>query len=643
MPNIKILMANDSFLFTCIIKQQKLPVRQKIKIILGLAFIFILNAEHSFAQSKKYQVYINLTEVKNDMVKVELKVPEISKEEIEYQMPKIVPGTYSIYDFGRFIHEFKAIDQNGKEMEVDRITENRWLIKNATKLDKITYWVEDTYDTKLDNVVFEPAGTNIEEGKNFLINTYGFIGYLEGLKNKTFEVNITRPETFYGATSMKLVKTEKNTDTYSISNYFDLADAPIMYSKPDTATVIIGGAEILVAVYSPRKLIKSKFVMDNVKEILSAQKEYLGGKLPIDKYAFIIYLTDKPSLSGAMGALEHSYSSVYYLPEINPDAISQTIKDIAAHEFFHIVTPLNLHSEEIHDFDFIEPKMSKHLWLYEGVTEYASSHVQITQGLIDEDDYLRVIKEKIVNSQSYNDTVPFTVMSKKCLNEYKKEYGNVYQKGALIGLSLDILIRKETNGSKGLQDIINELSLVYGKDKAFKDDELFDKFTELTSPKIREFFAQYVEGPNPLPLTEILAKVGIEYHPSHITRQVTLGNIGLGFNPETQRLTIHETHQMNEFGHKMGYAQGDEIVSLNGKTVTVNTYAQVISAFKENTKEGDIVKVVVARKNKQGKFKNKTLKAKAIEVEAEEKHYLRAMQNPSEEQRILREAWLKRK
>lgn len=608
---------------------------------LALIFSIVLNADFALAQSEGYKVKINLNEVKDDQLKVEIILPAVAKDEIEYHIPKIVPGTYSISDFGRFISDFKALDKSGKELVVERITENRWAIKEPSKLHKITYWVEDTYDTDKSNVIFEPAGTNIEEGKNFLINTYGFIGYLNGYKDKPYEVSITRPSDFYGATSMKLKKSENNTDTYVIGNYFDLADAPIMYNRPDTTSLRIGGAEILVSVYSPNKLIKSQFVMENVKEILTAQKEYLGGSLPIDKYAFIIYLTDKPSLSGAMGALEHSYSSVYYLPEINPRAISQTIRDIAAHEFFHIVTPLNIHSEEIHNFDFIEPQMSKHLWLYEGVTEYAASHVQITEGLIDMDDYLNVIRDKIVASKNYNDTLPFTVMSKQCLDAYKNEYGNVYEKGALIGMSLDILLRKESKGNTGLQDLISELSKEYGKDKAFKDDELFDKIEELSSPEVRNFFAEHVEGPKPLPLQEILQWVGIAYHPVLSTRQITLGNIGLGLNPQTRGIIITDTSGMNEFGENMGFKERDEIISINGKKVKLENHMEVFNDFKKNTKAGDKVVIVVERINKKGKLKKQKLKAKAVEIQVEEQHVLVPMEEADKEQILLRRSWLK--
>ena len=37
----------------------------------------------------------------------------IEEDEVEYHMAKVVPGTYSISDFGRFVVDFKAIDQEG--------------------------------------------------------------------------------------------------------------------------------------------------------------------------------------------------------------------------------------------------------------------------------------------------------------------------------------------------------------------------------------------------------------------------------------------------------------------------------------------------------------------------------------------------
>ena len=145
----------------------------------------------------------------------------------------------------------------------------------------------------------------------------------------------------------------------------------------------MAGAEILISVFSPRRIVNAKDIMENIEDLMIAQSNYLGGTLPVKKYAYLIYLMDYPSLSKGMGALEHSYSSFYTLPESVANQLPQFVRDVAAHEFFHIITPLNIHSEQIHNFNYINPEMSKHLWLYEGVTEYSSMHMQVQQGLYD--------------------------------------------------------------------------------------------------------------------------------------------------------------------------------------------------------------------------------------------------------------------
>jgi predicted metalloprotease with PDZ domain len=71
------------------------------------------------------------------------------------------------------------------------------------------------------------------------------------------------------------------------------------------------------------------------------------------------------------GALEHPTATTVVLPEVMPkEELVKSMMDVVSHEFFHIVTPLSIHSKEIQDFDYNDPKMSQHLWMYEGVTEY---------------------------------------------------------------------------------------------------------------------------------------------------------------------------------------------------------------------------------------------------------------------------------
>ena len=394
------------------------------------------------AQRANYEVYLNLNSVTDDRVKITVQTPAVEEDTIEYQMPKIVPGTYSIYDFGRFISGVEAFDADGNTIEVEQLTKNRWQINNAKALDKLTYWVEDTYDSEKDNRIFEPAGTNIEEGKNFLLNNFGLIGYLKGYQENDYYLNITKPEGFYGATAMKVVSENEKRDRLMAENYFDLHDMPIMYSIPDTATLKIGNTDVLISVYSPNKKLSAAFVKGQVDSIMHAQEKYLGGELPVDKYAILIYLFDGFAPSGSAGALEHSYSTVFSFPEFEPEFLAGSIRDVTAHEFFHIVTPLTIHSEHIHNYNFIEPTMSQHLWLYEGVTEYSAQLVQVKYDLMTPEKFLEVMSGKMRAASRFNDTLPFTELSKGALDEHASQYGNVYQKGALIGMCLDIIMRE---------------------------------------------------------------------------------------------------------------------------------------------------------------------------------------------------------
>ena len=595
------------------------------------------------AEKTDYRISVDLNNVQDDNLFVAMQVPTVKSEQIEFHMPKIVPGTYSISDFGRFVTEFTAMDQNGKELPVKRLDDNRWEIQKANMLDKVTYWVEDSYDTDKGNVLFEPGGTNIEEGKNFILNTFGFFGYLKGMKEHKFELTIQKPEGFYGATALPLKSTDAKKDVFVTDNYFDLSDSPLMYCVPDTATSIIGGAEILVSVYSPNGKVKADFVMSQVEPTLLSTKDYLGGKLPIEKYAFIIYLMEKPALSGAMGALEHSYSSLYSMMEIEPEYIAQTVIDIAAHEFLHIVTPLNIHSAEIGDFDFIDPKMSKHLWMYEGVTEYSAHHVQVKNDMIGVEDFLNTMRSKVLAATQYKDDLPFTEMSLNCLDEHEDQYGNVYQKGALIGMCIDIKLRSLSKGAYGIQDMMADLSKEYGKKTSFNDAELFDKIIGLTYPEMREFFDRYVAGSEPLPLQEYLGLAGVSFEKERTVKQMSLGGIGLGFDQSVQKLFVTDVTEINAFGKDMGYKKGDVLESVNGTELTINNMQSVIEGLIADTKVGTKIEMVVSRKNKKGVAKNKKLKGKAIEVDRVVANYMEPMETMTADQKVVFNSWLGQK
>jgi predicted metalloprotease with PDZ domain len=458
----------------------------------------------SSAPTGGYRFLIDLENVNDDRVSVEAFCPSVTENTINFCLPKIVPGTYSIYDFGRFIDDFSAYDKDGNALKWTSKDSNTWTIQDATKLNRITYKVNDSFDAYgKGNPIFEPAGSNIQRDTNYLINSFAYVGFFESQTELPYILNVKHKPGFYGGTALIDQDPSSTMDEYRFPDYHELADNPIMYAAADTASVMVGATQVLISLYSPNKTISAKFLAGQLDTLLQAQGKYLGGKLPVNKYAFIIYLTEKDGgISGGVGALEHSYSSVYFMPEVPPEQFAAKFRDFASHEFFHIVTPLNIHSKEIQYFDFSNPKMSEHLWLYEGTTEYHAHQVQVKYNLISREEYLDVLRGKIsISRQYFNDTVPFTVMSTNILDQYKDEFFNVYQKGALIGMCLDLKLLSLSNGRYGIQKLIADLSSYYGKGRPFEDDELFNKIAEVSHyPEIRAFFSKYVEGNTPIPM-----------------------------------------------------------------------------------------------------------------------------------------------
>jgi predicted metalloprotease with PDZ domain len=611
-----------------------------------LVFLLTIFAFNSFGQnSNTYQYKVDLTRVEEDKLTVTLLVPENVRQKnelVKFQIPKIIPGTYSIYDFGRYASDFKAYDSKGKEIASKKTDNNTWEITNSADLQQVIYRVEDTWDTKLvepytDDFVFEPAGTNFEEGANFVFNLNGLCGYFDGFQRMPFYLEFDRPQDFFGATALERTSGDKDTDVFFAPNYMDLVDGPIMFSKPDTAMIRVGNADVLIANYSPQGKVSAKFIAQEIEPILQAQKEYLGGTLPVTKYAFIIYLSEN-SNSGNFGALEHSYSSFYFLPESEPENITQIVRDVAAHEFFHIVTPLNIHSEEIHDFDYINPKMSKHLWMYEGVTEYSAGHVQVKHGLMSIEDYLEVLESKMRNADNYKDDLAFTTMSRLCLHEHKDQYGNVYEKGALIGMCVDIEIRKRSKGQKGIQELMRDLSKNYGKDQAFKDEELFDKIGRLTHKNVKKFLLKYVDGPTPLPLKAIFEQVGITYYAEKTVLQLSpMGGLGpksIGFDGEN--FIITSLDGMDDFATKnLGFQRGDKLLKWNGVDLMTGNINQVIGTYMQSVQENDKLTITVGRGGKEV-----DLSSDVVKISKLTQHVLELNPKATASQIQLRKAWL---
>ena len=598
-------------------------------------------ATASKSKVESIDVTIKLTEIKDDKVMVTVTAPKFNTEEVTYSMPKIVPGTYSIDDYGKYIDDFKAFDSKGMILPTTKSDDNTWIIKNAKKVAKVTYLVNDTFDTEKGSGfgnadIFSPAGTNIDADKNFMLNMHGFVGYFQDKKELAYTVTITHPETLWGATSMTDLDASSTNDIFKTSRYAELVENPVMYSKPDYTTFTVDGMEIVIAVYSPTAKVTAQSITPEMTSMMTAQKTFLGKINATKKYSVLLYLSSMSDTDAkGFGALEHPTATTVVMPEMLPkEELLKSMIDVVSHEFFHILTPLSVHSKEIHDFNYNAPKMSKHLWMYEGVTEYFANLFQINQGLITEEDFYKRMAEKIERANAMNDTMPFTTMSSNVLTEpYKEQYLNVYEKGALIGMCLDIIIREKSNGERGILDLMQKLSNKYGPAQPFNDEELFATITAFTYPEVGAFLEKYVAGTTPIPYDFYLSKVGIaktsKKEPTNVFLKGQMPYITV--DQQTKEIIVIPDMELNDFYTNLGLKGGDILIAINDQPYSLENIYQMITVS-QAWKEAEAITVKIKRNGSEQLLKG------TVKLPYEDKEGL-SFTDPTKQ--VQKEAWLK--
>lgn len=483
---------------------------------------------HNTAENAFYSYQTNLAQLQDDKLSVILNIPGLEENTATYCFPKIVPGIYGAMDFGQYVQNLKAYDNDGNELAVRKADVNCWEIERASEISTITYDVDDVFEVfnfNFGNTYYRSAASTFSDS-TFIINNNCLFGYFRGYTDKAFQISMDKPSELYAATSLVNTSRRPEQDLFTASSYHELVDNPIMYSEPDTAIISLPNINVEVACFSSSGRKIAKDIAKHIEPLLINQTAYLNNQLPVDEYTFIIYHNLNTEQNGYMGdGLEHSNSTLilFYMP-LDIDVIKENIYGIASHEFFHILMPLGLHSEEIEYYDFNQPEFSKHLWLYEGMTEYFTMHMPITTGAQSLDEFTGILERKIRDMETFNTDLSLTELSKQPM-EHQDQYYNVYLKGALLNLCLDIKLRELSKGSYGVQNLVADLTEQYGKNKPFKDDQLFSEMVEITGfNELESFINHYIDGTTPLPLEEMLMKVGLRLENGHVKTIETLTN-----------------------------------------------------------------------------------------------------------------------
>lgn len=570
---------------------------------------------------------VDVTNPTDDLFHVSVETKNLSSENNIYNFASTAPGTYSILDFGRFVKSFKAFDANGSPIAVEQISTNKWKISDPRRLALLQYDIEDSFDAKVtENSVAPMSGSGIDS--NYAaFNTFGVLGYFQGLQSAPVRMKVHSRSDWMIGTALDLDK-----DGYYVAETFDrMADSPVLSGQLSFARTKVKDIDVDVYVYAVDTALSAQKVVALANDVLQSAGDFIGYS-PVPYYKFLFVLLDGPTFQRygltSAGALEHSYSSIYVLP-MSPEGLVQ-LRSTMAHEFMHILTPLNLHSEIIHSYNFAVPTPSEHLWLYEGVTEWVSDIMQLRSGLMTTEEYLNQFSSKLSINDNFDKEMSLTEMARTVYTpKGGNQFGNVYNRGAATAAMLDIRLLELSNGKRGLREVFLHFLDKYGKTRPFPEKDFFDVLVVETYPEIRQFIDDCIRGSNPLPAEEYLAKIGFKYYASKPDGERPA--IGIGLRLDTARNIIIGTLQ--DATKEYGLQEGDIVLKLMGEELNLGNAQQILGKL-VSMKVGDPYEVVVKRGGKE-----MTINAKLIQ--RMRRHVFEDMGTLTDKQQFLRERWMK--
>ena len=251
-----------------------------------------------------------------------------------------------------------------------------------------------------------------------------------------------------------------DTVTWDQTNYETLVDSPIFAGKYAEQFSFPDNIHLDVVADAPKLL---KLAPENLAKFkkMYAEAEALFGARHFDHYDTLLALTDR---MGGIGLEHHRSSENQFEPKafIDWDKMDWD-HNVVAHELVHSWNGKYRRPAELWTPDYRTPMQDSLLWVYEGQTQFWGYVLAARSGIQKKDTVLGMwaraaalydegqpgrswrgvedtTNDPIINSRR---PLPYSSLSRS------EDY---YVEGALIWLEADQIIRKGTNGKKGLDD-----------------------------------------------------------------------------------------------------------------------------------------------------------------------------------------------
>lgn len=567
---------------------------------------------------------VSMSKPYTHLLEVEMRLRRTSQlpQQIDLIMPVWTPGSYLIREFERNVQDFAAADASGRELRWQKTNKDTWRVEtNGAREVRITYRVYANEMT---------VRTNDLNDHHAFWNNAALLMYPEGYLKAPSTLTVVPFGDWRVATGLPPVEGKPN--TFRAENFDILYDSPFEVSRFKVVSFEVRNVPHRIVIDGEGNYDLERMRRD-VKRVVEAEAAMMG-EIPYHDYTFILHV-----MSTGGGGLEHlnSTSLMMQRNHFYSESDWKGFLGLVSHEFFHLWNVKRIRPDALGPFDYTKENYTKLLWIAEGITDYYSELLLRRAGLITEEDYLQRVAENI---QSLQTTPGRLLMSAEeaSFNSWIKEYRpdensinssiSYYTKGGLLGLLLDLEIRKLSNGAKSLDDVMRYLYAEFYKKNRNYTPEDFQRACELMAGQsLENFFARYVRGRVELDYNAALNVVGLQLSEEKPSAEAVY--LGVSFAQEGDRLMI-KTVTSGGPAYDQGLNAGDQIVAVDGQRVNLDSF----SARLGEKRPGDTINLTIFRDDDLRTFTIKLGKRMTVGYKVER------VKQPTQEQMQQYRAWL---
>lgn len=390
---------------------------------------------------------------------------------VTLNMPRWTPGYYEMLDFPKHLCDFSASDAAGTAIAWEKTGINRWCVTvPADGRIKVSYRV---FANRRD-VASSRVGHNVA-----FVSPAEVFMHVDGDLQHPVSVRFLLPGDWEKISS-GLLPVEGTSDTFLADDFDRLYDSPFLLGNYYTCDFEFEGHPYHFAIETPEGFEESGFREDFCSIVSAATR--LMGDVPYDNYCLI-------HLGEGGGGLEHWNSQACYTDgtyRFGNRERQVSFLGFTAHEYFHLYNVKCIRPAELWPFNYDTEAVTPMLWVSEGLTCYYECRLLRTSGVATPEESLGQLSGYFSRYAPYEGQHHMSLRQSSYdiwlnfMNDDANEKDvriNYYFKGPVVGLLMDIDIRRHTGHSKSLDDVMRGLYNTYYKklQRGFTEDEFWQE------------------------------------------------------------------------------------------------------------------------------------------------------------------------